>query len=128
MNRIVYPPTSRRVVAVVMVWAFVVVQTFAQATATSQVSSVEREITAPDSNRRTDAYGRDLDGRMRLLVEIVEEIRARCGDAYPLGVRVTGDDYVDGGLTLDDTRAIVQRLQERAPVEYVSLTTGMRSY
>jgi len=83
---------------------------------------------SPDSNRRTDAYGGDLDGRMRLLVEIVEEIRARCGDAYPLGVRVTGDDYVDGGLTLDDTRAIVHRLQETAPVDYVSLTTGMRSY
>jgi 2,4-dienoyl-CoA reductase (NADPH2) len=83
---------------------------------------------SPDSNRRTDAYGGDLAGRTQLLVEIVEEIRTRCGDAYPLGVRVTGDDYVDGGLTIDDTRAIVERLQETAPVDYVSLTTGMRSY
>jgi 2,4-dienoyl-CoA reductase-like NADH-dependent reductase (Old Yellow Enzyme family) len=83
---------------------------------------------SPDSNRRSDGYGGDLGSRMRLLVEIVEEIRTRCGDAYPLGVRVTGDDYVDGGLTLDDTRAIVDRLQQTAPVDYVSLTTGMRSY
>jgi 2,4-dienoyl-CoA reductase (NADPH2) len=83
---------------------------------------------SPDSNRRSDGYGGDLGGRMRLLVEIVEEIRTRCGETYPLGIRVTGDDYVDGGLTLDDTRAIVERLQETAPVDYVSLTTGMRSY
>jgi 2,4-dienoyl-CoA reductase (NADPH2) len=83
---------------------------------------------SPDSNHRTDAYGGDLDGRMRMLVEIVEEIRSRCGADYPLGVRVTGDDYVEGGLTLDDTRAIVARLQQRARVDYISLTTGMRSY
>ncbi len=83
---------------------------------------------SPASNQRTDAYGRTLEGRMRLLVEIVEEIRSRCGVDYPLGVRLTGDDYAPGGLTLDDTREIAVTLQDVAPVDYLSLTTGMRSY
>ncbi len=80
------------------------------------------------ANRRTDAYGGALANRARLLVEIVEEIRSRCGRDYPVGVRLTGDDYVDGGLTLDDTRRVATLLQEAAPVDYVSLTTGLRSY
>ena len=82
-----------------------------------------------ESNHRRDAYGGGtLEGRLRLLVEIVEEIRTRCGADYPVGARVSGDDYLPGGLTIDDTRRNVSRLQELAPVDYVSLTTGMRSY
>jgi 2,4-dienoyl-CoA reductase (NADPH2) len=83
---------------------------------------------SPAANRRGDAYGGPLENRARLLVEIVEEIRARCGRDYPVGVRLTGDDYVDGGLTLDDTRRVAALVQEAAPVDYVSLTTGLRSY
>ena len=83
---------------------------------------------SPAANRRTDAYGGTLENRARLLVEIVEAIRSRCGGDYPLGVRLTGDDYVDGGLKLDDTRRVAALLQESAPVDYVSLTTGLRSY
>ena len=81
-----------------------------------------------ESNRRTDAYGGSLDRRLRILVEIVEEIRSRCGDHYPLGVRLSGEDYLPGGLTIDDTRALAGALQQAAPVDYVSLTTGLRSY
>ena len=55
---------------------------------------------------------------MRLLVEIVQEIRTRCGADYPLGVRLTGDDYRPRGLTLDDTREVAATLQDEAPVDY----------
>ena len=81
---------------------------------------------SPESNLRTDAYGGSVEKRLRLLVEIVEEIRTRCGADYPIGVRLTGDDYFPGGLTLDDTREIAVTLQELAPVDYLSITSGMR--
>jgi 2,4-dienoyl-CoA reductase (NADPH2) len=80
------------------------------------------------SNRRHDGYGGDLPNRARLLIEIIEEIRSRCGAGYPLGVRLTGDDYVPGGLTIDDTRALAVMLHDAAPVDYISLTTGLRGY
>ncbi len=80
------------------------------------------------SNRRTDAYrGDTLEGRVRLLVEVVEEVRTRCGADYPLGVRLSADEHAPGGMTLDDTLEIVDALQTAAPVDYLSITTGMRS-
>jgi 2,4-dienoyl-CoA reductase-like NADH-dependent reductase (Old Yellow Enzyme family) len=82
---------------------------------------------SPASNRRTDAYrGDSLEGRLRLLVEIVEELRTRCGVGYPVGVRLSADEHAPGGLTLDDTLEIVDALQEAAPADYISITTGMR--
>ncbi|HEY2936347.1 MAG TPA: FAD-dependent oxidoreductase [Gaiellaceae bacterium] len=83
---------------------------------------------SPESNRRTDGYGGTLEGRLRLLVEIVEEIRLRCGPDFPVGARLSAEDYVAGGLTLDDTREIAVTLQDAAPVDYLSITTGMRGY
>jgi 2,4-dienoyl-CoA reductase (NADPH2) len=79
------------------------------------------------SNRRLDAYrGDTLEGRMRLLLEIVEEIRLRCGPGYPVGVRLSGDEHSADGMRIDDTLEIVDALQAGAPVEYLSITTGMR--
>ena len=79
------------------------------------------------SNRRIDAYrGDTLEGRTRLLREIVEDIRLRCGPAYPVGIRLSAEEETPDGLTIDDTREIVLALQGSAPVDYISLTAGMR--
>jgi 2,4-dienoyl-CoA reductase (NADPH2) len=82
---------------------------------------------SPASNRRTDAYrGDTLEGRTRLLREIVEAMRGRCGADYPVGIRLSADEETPDGLTPDDTREICVALQETAPVDYISLTAGMR--
>ncbi|HUJ91586.1 MAG TPA: FAD-dependent oxidoreductase [Gaiellaceae bacterium] len=82
---------------------------------------------SPASNRRKDAYrGDKLEGRTRLLREIVEAMRNRCGDRYPLGIRLSAEEETPDGLTLDDTREIVYAIQDAAPVDYISLTAGMR--
>jgi 2,4-dienoyl-CoA reductase (NADPH2) len=82
---------------------------------------------SPASNLRTDAYrGDTLDGRTRLLIEVVAEIRARCGESYPLGVRLSADEETPDGLTPDETRRIVEAVQSAAPVDYLSITAGMR--
>jgi 2,4-dienoyl-CoA reductase-like NADH-dependent reductase (Old Yellow Enzyme family) len=79
------------------------------------------------SNRRTDAYrGDTLEGRVRFLVEVIEEVRSRCGAGFPVGVRVSGEDLAPGGLAIDDTLEIVDALQDAAPVDYISVTTGVR--
>jgi 2,4-dienoyl-CoA reductase-like NADH-dependent reductase (Old Yellow Enzyme family) len=79
------------------------------------------------SNRRTDAYrGDTLEGRTRLLREIVEDIRQRCGAGYPVGIRLSAEEETPDGLTIDDTREIVYQLQDSAPVDYISVTAGMR--
>ena len=81
----------------------------------------------PSANRRTDAYrGDTLEGRMRFLIEVMEEMRSRCGCDYPVGVRLNAEDLEPGGLTFDDTLEIVDALQSAAPADYVSITTGAR--
>ncbi len=82
---------------------------------------------SPASNRRADAYrGDTLDGRTRLLREIVEAMRDRCGSGYPIGIRLSAEEETPDGLTIDDTREIVYAIQDTAPVDYISLTAGMR--
>jgi 2,4-dienoyl-CoA reductase (NADPH2) len=83
---------------------------------------------SPASNQRVDTYrGDSVDGRLRLLREIVEAIRLRCSPGFAVGVRLSADEHAAGGMTVDDTLEIVEALQEAAPVDYVSITAGMRS-
>lgn len=80
------------------------------------------------SNKRLDAYrGDTTEGRIRFLVEVIEEIRLQCGIDFPLGVRLSADEQTPDGLTIGDTIEIVDQLQTTAPVDYLSITTGMRS-
>ena len=82
---------------------------------------------SPASNRRTDAYrGDTLEGRTRLLFEVVGAIREQCGPEFPIGVRLSADEETADGLTLDDTLEIVDLLQTTAPADYLSITVGMR--
>jgi 2,4-dienoyl-CoA reductase-like NADH-dependent reductase (Old Yellow Enzyme family) len=70
------------------------------------------EFLSPLSNHRTDAYGGDFDGRIRLLLEVARAVRAEAGDAIPVDVRVSATDWVEGGWSLDDTVALARRLED----------------
>jgi 2,4-dienoyl-CoA reductase (NADPH2) len=78
------------------------------------------------SNRRDDAYGGELRGRMRFLERIIAGIRERCGADRVLGVRLSADEEVPEGMHLDDTVAIARRLAELGGVDYLSITLGQR--
>jgi 2,4-dienoyl-CoA reductase-like NADH-dependent reductase (Old Yellow Enzyme family) len=69
------------------------------------------EFLSPYANRRTDEYGGDRAGRMRLPLEVVRAVRAAWPADRPLFVRVSTTDYVEGGLTVDDTVAFAQALK-----------------
>ncbi|WPD18084.1 NADH:flavin oxidoreductase/NADH oxidase [Thermaerobacter composti] len=78
---------------------------------------------SPLSNRRTDGYGGDLRGRMRLLLEVVEAVRAVWPSDRPLWVRLSAVDWAPGGVTLDDTVAVASALKERG-VDLVDCSSG----
>jgi len=63
------------------------------------------QFTSPMANHRTDEYGGNREGRHRLPVEIVKAVREAVGDS-PVGVgaRITGTDWAEGGITIEDTR------------------------
>ncbi len=77
---------------------------------------------SPHSNRRQDAYGGDLEGRMRFGREVFAAVRAAFGDR-PIVVRMNAKDYVPGGLQLRDALQIAVSLQELG-VDALSITSG----
>ena len=78
---------------------------------------------SPLANRRTDAYGGDLHGRMRLCLEIVEAVRAAWPADRPVFMRVSAVDGVDGAWSVEDTVALARAAKERG-VEAVTTSSG----
>jgi 2,4-dienoyl-CoA reductase-like NADH-dependent reductase (Old Yellow Enzyme family) len=74
------------------------------------------------SNQRTDIYGGSLENRMRFLLNIVDGIR-RDGD-FPLTVRISADEFVQYGNTLEQTTVIARALEAHG-VSGVSVSVGV---
>lgn len=54
-----------------------------------------QQFLSPETNKRTDQYGGSLENRMRFLLEIIDDVRKKCGKDYPLIVRLTVDEMYD---------------------------------
>lgn len=78
---------------------------------------------SPLYNKRTDEYGGDIDGRLKLTLDVVREVRERCGEDFIIDVRISGDEYSEGGLTLRDQVYVAKRL-ERAGVDMLHVSGG----
>ena len=79
---------------------------------------------SPVSNTRNDAYGGDLNGRVRFLMETVEAIRAEWPSDLPLWVRLSCADWVPGGLTIEDTVAVARKLAATGMVDLIDCSSG----
>lgn len=77
----------------------------------------------PLYNKRTDEYGGDINGRLRLTLEVIEEVRKMCGGNFIIDVRISGDEYSDGGLTLNDMIYVSKKL-EAAGVDFIHVSGG----
>jgi 2,4-dienoyl-CoA reductase-like NADH-dependent reductase (Old Yellow Enzyme family) len=84
------------------------------------------EFLSPLSNHRVDAYGGDLEGRSRLLFEVVDAVRAVWPDDKPLLVRVSASDWFGGGLTTDEVASVAARLKDHA-VDLIDVSSGGNS-
>jgi 2,4-dienoyl-CoA reductase (NADPH2) len=78
---------------------------------------------SPRTNLRRDAYGGALERRMRFPLEVMGAVRAAVGEGYPIGYRFLADEYVPGGLTLEETIPFARELS-RAGVAYLSVMAG----
>lgn len=75
------------------------------------------------SNKRVDEFGGDFRSRMRFPELIIKNIKAKCGDDFPISMRVSGDENVEGGKTIDETRAGV-RFLEKVGLAAVNVSVG----
>jgi 2,4-dienoyl-CoA reductase-like NADH-dependent reductase (Old Yellow Enzyme family)/thioredoxin reductase len=75
------------------------------------------------TNKRADWYGGSLENRMRFPLKVVESIRGRVGRDFPLGIRITADEYEDEGITLDESKIFAKRLVE-AGIDVIHVSAG----
>jgi 2,4-dienoyl-CoA reductase-like NADH-dependent reductase (Old Yellow Enzyme family) len=78
---------------------------------------------SPLSNKRTDGYGGSLAARMRFPLEVAQAVRAVVPKTVPLGARITGSDWMEGGLTPDDAVTFAKALKG-AGLDFVCTSSG----
>lgn len=79
---------------------------------------------SPWSNRRDDDYGGTFENRLRLMDELLAEIRRLCGNDFIVGLKVPGEDGVPGGIDGVLSRRIVRHLTAGDAASYVCLAQG----
>lgn len=72
-------------------------------------------------NQRNDAYGGDVTNRLRFGIRVLEAVRERVGRDFIVGIRVTGDDFQEGGLDHSQMQDICGRLNELKLLDYFNV-------
>ncbi len=85
------------------------------------------EFLSPLSNQRTDEYGGSFENRVRLLLEVVEAVKSAWPPGYPLFVRISATDWVDGGWSLEESIRLAGLLKEKG-VDVVDCSSGGLSF
>ena len=79
---------------------------------------------SPYMNKRKDEFGGSLENRMRFLLGIIGRIKEKAGEDFPISVRISGDEFVDGGITTKESPLIAKILEE-AGVAVISVSAGI---
>ena len=79
---------------------------------------------SPVANRRTDHYGGSLDNRMRFCREVVSAVRDGVGRDGIVGLRIPGDELVEGGLELEEMKAVARAIESDGKVDYLNVIAG----
>jgi 2,4-dienoyl-CoA reductase-like NADH-dependent reductase (Old Yellow Enzyme family)/thioredoxin reductase len=85
------------------------------------------EFMSPFSNKRSDEYGGDLNGRMKFPLELLGRVKETVGDDVPVWCRIIGSELVEGGLTIDDMKVIAKMLVEAGSAA-ISVSRGIAPY
>jgi mycofactocin system FadH/OYE family oxidoreductase 2 len=88
-------------------------------------SSIVRGFLSPATNKRTDQYGGSIENRARLLLQIVAAVRHVIGGRLALGVRLCGDELIEGGTTIDDAVDVARLVEATGQVDYINTSIGV---
>ena len=74
-------------------------------------------------NARKDEYGGTLEGRLRLIGRVMENVRRKVGDDFPVGIRIVADEFIKDGYTTSESKLIALRLAQLG-FDFLSLSVG----
>lgn len=78
---------------------------------------------SPLFNKRTDEYGGSIDGRMKLLLEVVHAVRQAVGPDFPIAVKLNSSDQLEGGLEEKDALRVVSAL-DKTSIDLIDISGG----
>jgi thioredoxin reductase len=81
-----------------------------------------QQFLSPHSNQRHDDYGGSEDNRLRFALEVLRAVRQAVGPEVTVGIRVSAEEYLEGGLTLADMKRIVPRIAAAVPIDFVNVS------
>lgn len=73
-------------------------------------------------NQRSDQYGGSLENRLRIVIEILDAVRQRCGSGFTVGVRINGEWRMPGGQTLEDSIEIARRIEATGHCDFIDVS------
>ena len=82
---------------------------------------------SPLTNQRQDDYGKDINGRIKIHLEIIAAIRAAVGKNFPVLLRLAVDDYMPGGITIQDGQTAAKAF-EQAGIDILDVSGGFGRY
>ena len=83
-----------------------------------------QEFLSPLSIKRNGEYGGSLENRARLLMEVLDAVRAQWPDDLPLFVRISGMERVEGGFAIEDAVQLAATLKARGDVDLIDCSSG----
>jgi len=81
------------------------------------------EFVSTRTNKRSDKYGGSFDNRLTLPINIIRKVRKRLNPDFILGYRISGDEHVPGGITLEVTKKIIPILVAEG-LDFIHLSSG----
>ncbi len=75
-------------------------------------------------NHRDDEYGGSLENRARFVDEVVEAVRSEVGSDYTVGMRFSADEFVDGGLTIQESQRMLAPIAASGKLDYLDISVG----
>lgn len=81
-----------------------------------------QQFLSPLSNHRTDAFGGPLENRMRFPLAVLRAVREAVGPDYCLGIRISAEEYADGGLHLGEMTQVVTALARAVKIDFVNVS------
>jgi len=84
------------------------------------------EFLSPGGNHRTDDYGGSAENRARILMEILDAVRDAVGPDFPVSVRLSADDDIDGGMGPEEVARLAAAVDDKVDLVDISLGTYYR--
>ncbi|MDV3427985.1 MAG: NADH:flavin oxidoreductase [Bacillota bacterium] len=82
---------------------------------------------SPLTNKRSDEYGGNLPGRIKLHLDIIKEVRTAVGKDFPILLRLGASDYMEGGTTIEDSILAAKEF-EKAGLDMLDISGGFCRY